>query len=241
MWIFHYNVNIGGHSSRIYGSLVESMSKTLIATFGWTEQFVLASILKYGLDSGDRIVLLVPEGQDEKSETAIRDFRGFMEKYGSGIEISVMPVSLESFSSAVVQISRVIKNALGKGECVFNLSGGMRILILAAYCAILLTSPRNVVVEVEREDRKRVFRVPNISISQLVRFTGLEERVLAELRSGVNLASDLGKRLGVPASTFHKCIWRLRDKGLIELRRRKRTYLVKLTPLGEILSEVAIG
>ncbi|MBO3842951.1 MAG: hypothetical protein FGF48_11155, partial [Candidatus Brockarchaeota archaeon] len=67
--------------------------KCLVATFGWTEQFVLSSILKYGAASGDEIILLIPDKKDEKSEIILRDFESFIKKYIEGIELRIMRIS----------------------------------------------------------------------------------------------------------------------------------------------------
>ena len=211
------------------------MPKSLIATFGWTEQFVLSSVLKYGLEQGDKIVLLVPDVKDEKSEAVIRDFKAFLKKYGEGIEVTVRRVSLESFDSAVATIASIIRELSSRGECIFNLSGGMRVLILAAYTAILLTCPKKVKIEVETEDRKRVFGIPNIAIGELVRLKDASYRILTEVVSKEILSSELIKKLKMPISTFHKNLRELERNGLIELRREGRSYMIRASPLGKLV------
>lgn len=212
------------------------MPKCLITTFGWTEQFVLSSILRYGLNKGDEIVLLIPDLKDEKSEAIIKDFSSFLRKYSEGIELRVERIPIDNFSSAVTRIARVIKRVKSKGECIFNLSGGMRILILATYTAILLLCPRNVKIEVETEDRKKVFEIPNISVESLIKLSDIDRKIIKSISVKERTSSELIRELAIPTSTFHKHIKKLEKTGLLKITRKGRKLVIKSTDLGRILT-----
>jgi len=217
------------------------MPKCLIATFGWTEQFVLSSILKHGIEVGDWIILLVPDRRDEKSEVIIRDFESFLNRYGEGIELKVERVPLDSFDHAVAKVSEVLREVLSKNpeKVVINLSGGMRVLILATYIAVLLACPRDVMIELETEDRERSYHIPNLSIRGLVKLNEIDRVILKELRGCEADTSRLLQKLKIPRSTLHKHLRELESKGLVNLERRGRLLYASITALGKFLSIAA--
>lgn len=218
------------------------MSKCLIATFGWTEQFVLSSILRHGVGMGDQIVLLVPDKKDEKSEAILRDFGSFLSKYGEGVKLKVERVPLDNFDDAVTKISKIFREILSMEpeRVIINLSGGMRVLILATYIAALLTCPRNVVIELETENRERNYHIPNLSIKGLVELTDIDRMILGKVEAEEEIdTSKLLQYLKIPRSTLHKHLRELESKGLINLERKGKLLHVSITPLGKFLSIAA--
>lgn len=213
------------------------MPKCLVGTFGWTEQFVLSSILKHGIEAGDRIILLVPAKRDEKSEAILRDFESFLSRYGEGMKLEIRRIPLESFEGAVVEISKILRDELSKGpeKVIVNLSGGMRVLILAAYVAVLLTCPRSTLIELETEDREKSYIIPNPSIKNLLTLRDLEKKILEELSKGARSMRDLMRELKIPRSTLHKYLKELERNGLISLRKDGRLLTLEMTPLGKLI------
>ncbi|MCS7368050.1 MAG: CRISPR-associated CARF protein Csa3 [archaeon YNP-WB-062] len=212
------------------------MAKCIIATFGWTEQFVLSSILKHGIKAGDKIILLIPAKRDEKSEAILRDFEQFLSKYGEGIKLENKRVPLQSFEEAVVSISETLRNILSEGydRLIINLSGGMRILILAAYVAAFLTCPRDIVIELETEDRERGYIVPNFSIKELIKLKDIERRILEKLDKGIKSTPELLRELNIPRSTLHKHLKELEKNGLLTLKKNGRALTLNITALGKL-------
>lgn len=212
--------------------------KCLVATFGWTEQFVLSSILKYGVTSGDEIILLIPDKKDEKSEIILRDFESFIKKYIEGIELRIVKISLESFEAAVREIAGILKGIVSRSpeKLIVNLSGGMRALILATYTALQLLPPVNVNVELETEDRSKCYHIPNISLKTLIKIDHIGKSILAMLRDQSLTTKQLLKEFNIPRSTLYKRLKELEMKGLIELRRKGKMLQASITPLGAIFS-----
>jgi len=212
------------------------MPKCIVATFGWTEQFVLSSILKHGVKAGDKIILLIPAKKDEKSEAILRDFGQFLSKYGEGIKLEDIRVPLQTFEEAVITISGTLKSISSEGydELIINLSGGMRVLILAAYIATLLTCPKDVTIELETEDRERSYIIPNLSIKELIKLRDIERRILENLNEGIKSTSELLKELGIPRSTLHKYIKELERRGLLTSKKGGRMLTLDITALGKL-------
>lgn len=211
--------------------------KCLVATFGWTEHYVLSSILKHGIEQGDSVILLVPSKRDEKSESIIRDFGSFLHKYGGGMVPEIKRIPLEDFDAAVAAISGILKEALSKkpDRVIVNLSGGMRVLVLAAYVAVLLTCPREVTIELETEDRERSYLVPNLSLRSLIKFRDIEKKILIKLSDGERSVSALLGELRIPRSTLHKYLKSLQGRGLVLLKRSGKALIASVTPLGKLV------
>lgn len=214
------------------------MVKYLIATFGWTEQFVLSSILKYGLSPQDRILLLIPDRKDEKSEIILRDFESFLKKYSKEVSLCIKKISLESFNEAVKKISEILIEALSSkpDQLIVNLSGGMRALILATYIALQLISPKNLVIELETEDRSKNYLLPNLPYKMLVKLSKIKEKILLLLTIRPQNTVELLRELRIPRSTLHKHLKELNSLELISLERRGKTLYASLTQLGEFFS-----
>jgi len=214
------------------------MSKYLIATFGWTEQFVLSSILKYGIEAGDKIILLVPDRKDERSEIVLRDFESFLEKYGERIELKIQKIPVGSFEEAVSKISEIFFQLLSRRpeKVIVNLSGGMRILILATYTAVQLTCPKDTVIELETEDRSKCYHIPNLSLKNFIKLTETDQKILQILKTGGANTIRLLRELQIPKSTLHKRLRELKSKGLIHLEKKGRTLHASVTTLGKLLS-----
>jgi len=218
-----------------------NFSKCLIATFGWTEQFVLSSILRHGVGAGDRIVLLIPDRRDGKSEAVLRDFESFLSRYSEGVRLSIERIPLDSFDRMVARISEIFQGISSKApeKIIINLSGGMRALILATYIATLLTFSENVVIELETEDREKSYRIPNLSIKGLVKLTEIDKKILENLGEEGADTSKLLRHLKIPRSTLHKRLRELESRGLISIERKGRLLHAFTTSLGKFLSIAA--
>ena len=216
-------------------------SKCLIATFGWTEQFVLSSILRHGVGAGDRIVLLIPDRRNGKSEAILQDFESFLSKCGEGVRLSIERIPLDSFDHMVARISEIFQEISSKApeKIIINLSGGMRALILATYIATLLTFSKNIVIELETEDREKTYCIPNLSIKGLVKLTEIDNKILESIVEEGADTSKLLQHLKIPRSTLHKRLRELESKGLISIGRRGRLLHASVTSLGKFLSIAA--
>lgn len=214
------------------------MVKCLIATFGWTEQFVLSSILKYGLSPCDEIILLIPDKRDERSEIILRDFESFLKKYSEGVRLQVKKIRLESFEGAVREISKTILEILSTNpeQVIVNLSGGMRALILATYTALQLVSPKNLTIELETEDRSKCYLLPNLSFRTLIRLSKIDEKILELLSIRCLNTTELLKELRIPRSTLHKHLKELNSLDLISLERKGKMLYASITQLGGFFS-----
>ncbi|MBS7612289.1 CRISPR locus-related DNA-binding protein [Candidatus Bathyarchaeota archaeon] len=194
------------------------MSKSIIVTFGWTEYPVIGSIIRHGLESKDKVILLIPADKDERTEKAINDLKAFTRNIPS-VELIEERIDISNFLGTVIRIKTILERC--KDRIIVNLSGGMRILVLATYLASLFT--KNVEVEVESENRKFRVYLPSVDVVQLMKLKNKHLRVLDMLQQfkGECLVGELMRMLKFSRSTLYACIKDLRDMDLVKKTNRK--------------------
>jgi len=208
------------------------MPKSIIVTFGWTETPVIGAAVRHGLEPGDRIILLKPADSDERSERAINDLRVFLRNI-PGIELIEREVDVSDFVSTIMSIKKIIENEKIGRDIIVNLSGGMRILVLATYLVSLFM--KNVNVEIESENRKVRLMLPSIDMIQVSRLKSNHIRLLSLLGlfGGTCLVKDLINASKMSRSTFYAHTKDLKKMGLIE--RVSKRGILKITDKGILL------
>lgn len=194
------------------------MSKSIIVTFGWTEYPVIGSIVRHGLESEDKVILLIPADKDERAEKAMDDLKAFIRNI-PGVKLVEERVDISDFLGAVIRIKTILEKC--ENPIIMNLSGGMRILVLAAYLASLFT--KNVEVEIESENRKFRTHLPSVDVIQLMKLKNKHLRMLDMLQQFKDECpvGELMRMLKFSRSTLYACIKVLREIGLIEKTNRK--------------------
>jgi len=210
-----------------------------VITLGFEEKFAVRMITRHGLDKGDRL-LLVTGPRAPQSERAASFLSEFVRRYyGGDVAVEVEEVRVSDFTELVHRLYGLVAARAREGEkVVFNLSGGMRTLCLAAFTAALLLSARQPVeVELETEDSKALIEVPRavLELPRTLSSLGRERvEVLAELSRRSRSARELAEELGKDETTVRRHLQELVESGLAEtVGRRPRSY--RLTKLGELV------
>jgi CRISPR locus-related DNA-binding protein len=208
------------------------MSKSIIVTFGWTESPVIGAVVRHGLEPGDRIILLKPVNGDERSEKAVNDLKAFIRNI-SGVELAEEEINVNDFVNAVISIKRILESEGMGRNIIVNLSGGMRILVLATYLAALFT--KNARLEIESENKKFRTLLPSIDMAQISRLKSNHIKLLSllQLFKGVCSVKDLMNASKLSRSTFYACIKNLKKMGLVEEAGKRG--LLKITSNGTLL------
>lgn len=218
------------------------VNKTVFVTFGWTEIPVISSILRYGLNEGDRIVVILPEYRDERSQRALNDLETFISNYVKNVEITKVYINLEDIADSIYKLKSCIENEKGR-KCIVNLSGGMRSIVIITYIATILAKHPDIMVELETEDRKRIIEIPEIKPEDLRKFEELSylaKEIIKELLFGPLEAAVLRKKLNAAASSFHNAQMKLVEMGYIEREKKNKSSILKLTTRGKILAKLLI-
>ena len=202
--------------------------KVLALTLGFDERFAIRAMMRAGVSSGDRIVVLVVEPLEEKASKCLQMVREFLSKYVQNVELRICSVDVRKFEDAVSSIKAELRDAVRDAdEVVLNLSGGMRALILETLVAALLLG-FECRVEVELEDLTGVVYFPMRLLGSIKLSKGELEVLLKllETESWMSL-SDISKASKLPRSTTHKRLRRLIEAGLVEAKRVGRRVLYK--------------
>ncbi|MEM1941003.1 MAG: CRISPR-associated CARF protein Csa3 [Candidatus Caldarchaeum sp.] len=213
------------------------MRKTIMVTLGYTEWPVVSSLVKHGLESGDRIVTIVPLKSDARSAAAIQEIRNFLSKFSPGVSLEVLTVDVIKFEQAVATVlKRLFKEKKEGRNVIVNLSGGMRILILETYTALLLSGSA-AVSEIVTEDKQEL-ALPSLStVSVLSLLKESDLRVLEAAKNSESVVA-LAKTARLPLATAYRRVVALEKMGLLATVKRDRVRTVSLTALGRVILEV---
>jgi len=219
------------------------MPRLLILTLGFEERFAFRMLTRYGLDRGDHILLLTGK-LVEKTMKAITMIEEFIKKYFLGeIKITYHEIDLSNFSNAVSSIREILSRYIPKyNKIILNLSGGMRVLILATYTSILLLHEllrdKDVVLEVEFEDGSQLVKIPSQlpqTLMNLPKLTSERFEVLKALGT-VKEATirELAKITNKDETTIRRHIQHLQELNLVSIV-KERPQKYALTQLGLML------
>ena len=213
------------------------MPRVIITTLGFEEKFTVRSITRHGLDRGDKIVLITGP-RVERSEKALSFIKEFISKYyQSEVSISVRNIPIHDIYTAVSEVKQVLMEEVKEADRVMvNLSGGMRILIIAVILALTLLNIQNLMLEVETEDSSALITIPS-ELLHLPRVEGGKLEVLRILikSSKPMSVNQIAQILNRDESTIRRHLLKLRKLGLIEVRKAK-PLVVKALPIASLLT-----
>ncbi len=205
------------------------MARAMVASFGHDERFVLRALTRHRLGTGDTIILLTAD-IDERVERAYNSLRDILSRMGESpqLRLETLEKHMDSFPRLVGAIRRILENVLEAHEnIILVLSGGMRVIVLALYTALLLLSRESrgkiSVIELEPESPGKnfgaVFQIPG---KLLDLFSGPELGIKTEIlktladQPGITV-QELSRILRRDESTVRKHVKSLAEMGLVRL------------------------
>ena len=104
--------------------------KTYLSLSGFDSSQIVSLIVKYGIEGGDRIVLIRPEVEpDTRGESTIQAIRDLSRQIDSSINLEIHRVNHRDFEGMVLSLKDLLEKA--EGQVIVNLSGGPREIFLA--------------------------------------------------------------------------------------------------------------
>lgn len=231
------------------------MSRIFVATLGFDERSIIRSLIRYNTfnPEEDSLLIIVPKNGLEdvrikKAYEAILSVLRYSTENDKVIDINVIevnvPVEKNSFENFMRSLVNIVKSIVSKkyekysSEIIFNVSGGMRVLVLLAILAAKIIHSKfpglKIILEMETEDRGMYVRIPigltDVSVSPR-ELTILE--VIKDLRSAS--AKSVVERLGIPRTTFYYMIKGLIKRGFVAYKNGK----YEITDLGLIALELS--
>jgi CRISPR locus-related DNA-binding protein len=205
-------------------------------TFDADEKFAVKALLRHHSER-TRVVVIVPEGiQDERGLSVLNDF---VKRYVNEEGVELMKVPIGDFHGSVLTLARTFRS-WAERPIILNLSGGMRLLVVEALCAALI-SRVPMTVEVESEDGKALatFSTDDLSLPEI---DEVDRQIIESLARGDKTLGLISERLGISKATVWRRLRRLERAGMVKLSKgRRREILVVLTERGWIYCEVLLG
>lgn len=207
--------------------------KTYITLSGFDASQIVSLIVKFGIESGDRIILIRPmEEKDNRGEATIQAIKNLSRQIDSSINVDIYRVNHRNFEEMVVSLIALIK--MSEGKIVVNLSGGPREIFLAFTLACLAQSGKihkaTNYSDVDRSMNEIV--LPNIKHI-------LEEkskRILEDVNENQpTTIKDIARRSDISESTASRQINELVDMKALNSIPKGKTKQVFITLTGKML------
>jgi CRISPR-associated protein Csa3 len=207
--------------------------KTYISLSGFDSSQILSLIVKYGIEGGDRIILIRPdEEKDMRGELTVQAIRDLSRQIDSSINLQIHRVNHRDFEGMVLSLKGLLENA--EGQVVANLSGGPREIFLAFTIACISLTNR-IFKTTNYSDIDRCLSdivLPNIAAV-------LEEKqkqILKDIfdNQPTNIG-DIAERLCVSESTISRQVARLADLKALHLVPKGKTKEIRITLTGKLL------
>lgn len=206
--------------------------KTYVSPLGFDSSQLISLIVKYGIEGGDRIVLVRPaEERDKRGELAVQAIRDLSIQIDSSIDLQIHRVDHRDFESMVLSLRDLLRSS--EGKLIVNLSGGPREIFLAFTIACLCVRDRiHKATNFSDIDRAlKEIELPNIKAS-------LDERYLRILKDveehqPTNIM-DIAKRLNISESSVSRQVATLAELKAVDVTQRGKTKEVRITITGKL-------
>ncbi len=194
------------------------VKRVIVLTLGFDVRFQLRTLARLGPEGALSVLIVRPEGEEERAETAERELVEFAEKI-LGLRVEILRVPVDDPARAVAWIASRLSRYVGC-RFVADLSGGMRALILETLAALLtVASPEALKIIVWFEDLRGKVEVSPV-LFKLPRVDEDSLRILAQLGEGVpRTLRELATVLRMPRSTTYAKLRRLVELGLVRSRK----------------------
>ena len=207
--------------------------KTYISTIGFDISQIISLIVKYGIEKGDRLVLIRPDVEtDQRAENTLNDIQKFTNQINHDIRIEIVRVHHKDFENCVIRLVDLINSS--EGEIIANMSGGPRELLVPFVVACLVRSEK-VKRTVSYSDMDRVAR--EIKLPEIT--NALDEKTKAILsdisKNQPTTITDIARRIQMSESTISRFISRLADMDAVLVEQKGKIKEINLSFTGKLL------
>lgn len=211
------------------------MMRTYLSPIGYNSTSVTRTVLlRDGLTSGDRIVLLRPaeETDDSRADEAINDVHRLLSEIEPDISVSTERISHDDFAEAVVECHDLLLAA--EGTVFVNLGGGARDILLPFMTSVLkeIGSIDTILFFSDVDGKVREWQLPNLA----ARVSDPEYETLAAIADagGETSIPELTETTERPKSTVARHVDALEQNNAVVSRRRGKTKHVSLALTGQL-------
>lgn len=212
--------------------------RTYLSPIGYNSTSVTRPVLSNGVDTGDTIVLLRPDVEDDaRANEAISDVERLVQEIEPDVDVVTERIPHQEFQEAVLRCSDCIQAA--EGRRIVTLGGGARDILVPFVIAAI--------THVELLDAALFFSDIDGTVSEwsLPRLTATVEgttrdtlRWIAEKPDGTSIP-ELTELTGQSKSTVTRHVAQLEERDVVETWTEGKTKYVQSTLSGELLLRTA--
>ncbi|SNQ62362.1 CRISPR-associated CARF protein Csa3 [Candidatus Methanoperedens nitratireducens] len=207
--------------------------KTYISTIGFDVSQIISLIVKYGIEKGDRFVLIRPEEEnDKRAENTLNEIQKFTNQIHHEIKIEVFRVPHNDFEGCVIKLMELISSS--EGEVIANMSGGPREVLVPFVVACLVDSHK-IKKTVSFSDIDRMAR--EISLPRITCLLDEKtKRILSDIaKHQPTTITGIAKRTKLSESTISRFITRLADMNAVLIGQKGRIKKITVSFTGNVL------
>ncbi|HDJ27397.1 MAG TPA: CRISPR locus-related DNA-binding protein, partial [Aciduliprofundum sp.] len=208
-------------------------------TIGFDEKYGLKALLRKGITIEDKVLVLVHENPGSGVKASIDELKEVLSKaLGNEVTMDVVEVPIWDFFKASMVITEAIKERLEEGAKVrAALSSGSRALILETIFSLIMLGDAVEEMEADTEDGRAVIIFPK-GVLRPPQVDETDIEILSFLFEGDKDTNELQRLMSAkrpfPKSTLFKRLIILRDKGLVEIKKRGKPSIWTITDVGRI-------
>ena len=209
--------------------------QTYVSPVGYDSTRVTRPVLSHGLDSGDTIVLLLPEEDDDdpRSREAVQDIERMLQQLEPNISVESELIPYDNFQDAVFRCLDILDAA--NGYLTVNFGGGPREIYLALTVAVLGRLENIETVTQFSDINGSVTEISLPYLGQKVSDTDQELLTVISAVGGGTVIPELTKQINRSKSTITRRVNQLEDDGILRTEMHGKTKYVELTFTGEFL------
>lgn len=214
--------------------------KVYISPLGFDTSHVVSLIVKYGIEAGDGIILLMSDTRDERAESAYTSVAEMVHTIDAGIAVRRVHLDHRDFSGMVLACIEAVKGTVRDtpgASIIVNLSGGPREILVALTVASVSHAPQ-ITQFTSYSDVSR--HLSAIDLPYLTSpLTGRELEVLQDIQdSGPTSISDIAKRVQISESSASRYCARLLSNRLIDQTAQGKSKCAHVRPSARMVLSI---
>jgi CRISPR locus-related DNA-binding protein len=206
--------------------------RILVFTLGFDASAVIARFSEIEV-KGTELVFLVPAKSTDRSENTILSLQQFINSLnlrGQHIAVEFIRINENLTDDAIQTV--YTKLAAKQGRFTFDLSGGLRVLVLIGYTVAQLLLDRVDEVSLKLESSNEKVTMPLFRLDEL---TDAEYRVLEEVdKNRESTQRKIALRTDRKISSVSRVLYDLESKGLV-FKKEGKPSIYSLTKLGNLM------
>lgn len=208
--------------------------RTYISPIGFNSTSVTRPLLNHGIDTGDTVVLLRPDVEDDSRATeAISDVEQLLQEIEPEVSVTTERITHSTFSTAVLECSDLIRAA--EEERIVTLGGGARDVlvpfVIAAIAHVHLLDSALFFSDIDGAVRE--WELPGLTAT--LQDASRPTLEALQRQGGEASIPTLTDETGKSKSTVTRHVNRLTDERIVETWIEGKTKHVRTTLTGQLL------